>query len=41
MGIGTIVRVKESDGDQELDVAFSSPIGIKRLLAKFAPITKV
>lgn len=40
-GIGTIVRVKESDGDQELDVAFSSPIGIKRLLAKFAPITKV
>lgn len=40
-GIGTIVRVKENDGDQELDVAFSSPIGIKRLLAKFAPITKV
>ncbi|WP_297991484.1 DNA helicase PcrA [Anoxybacillus sp.] len=40
-GVGTIVRVKENDGDQELDVAFSSPIGIKRLLAKFAPITKV
>ncbi|WP_412729666.1 hypothetical protein, partial [Geobacillus stearothermophilus] len=24
-----------------LDIAFPSPIGIKRLLAKFAPIEKV
>ncbi|MGX1901470.1 DNA helicase PcrA [Thermolongibacillus altinsuensis] len=39
-GTGTIVRVKGNGDDQELDVAFPSPIGIKRLLAKFAPITK-
>jgi DNA helicase-2/ATP-dependent DNA helicase PcrA len=40
-GIGTIVSVRGEGDDQELDVAFPSPIGIKRLLAKFAPITKV
>ncbi|PEZ06225.1 DNA helicase PcrA [Bacillus sp. AFS018417] len=40
-GIGTVVSVK-GDGDaKELDIAFPSPIGIKRLLAKFAPVTKV
>jgi DNA helicase-2/ATP-dependent DNA helicase PcrA len=39
-GIGTIVRVKGNGDEQELDVAFPSPTGIKRLLAKFAPITK-
>jgi DNA helicase-2/ATP-dependent DNA helicase PcrA len=39
-GTGTVVRVKGNGDDQELDVAFPSPIGIKRLLAKFAPITK-
>lgn len=40
-GTGTVVGVK-GDGEQtELDIAFPSPVGIKRLLAKFAPIEKV
>jgi len=40
-GIGTVVSIKGEGEDKELDIAFPSPIGIKRLLAKFAPITKV
>ncbi|WP_102347973.1 DNA helicase PcrA [Bacillus sp. Marseille-P3661] len=40
-GIGTVVSVKGAGEDKELDIAFPQPIGIKRLLAKFAPITKV
>lgn len=40
-GIGTIVSVRGEGNDLELDVAFPSPTGIKRLLAQFAPITKV
>ncbi|MDF9297339.1 DNA helicase PcrA [Geobacillus stearothermophilus] len=40
-GIGTVVSVRGGGDDQELDIAFPSPIGIKRLLAKFAPIEKV
>ncbi|MBO9131263.1 DNA helicase PcrA [Bacillus sp. 165] len=40
-GIGTVVSVKGEGDAMELDIAFPSPIGIKRLLAKFAPITKV
>ncbi|MGG1558460.1 DNA helicase PcrA [Geobacillus thermoleovorans] len=40
-GIGTVVSVRGEGDDQELDIAFPSPIGIKRLLAKFAPIEKV
>ncbi|QPA31223.1 DNA helicase PcrA [Thermaerobacillus caldiproteolyticus] len=39
-GIGTVVSVRGEGDDKELDIAFPSPIGIKRLLAKFAPITK-
>ncbi len=39
-GTGTIVSVKGSGEGMELDIAFPSPTGIKRLLAKFAPITK-
>ncbi|MNI09517.1 ATP-dependent DNA helicase PcrA [compost metagenome] len=39
-GIGTIVAVKGSGDDTELQIAFPAPTGIKRLLAKFAPITK-
>lgn len=39
-GIGTVVSVKGEGEGVELDIAFPSPIGIKRLLAKFAPITK-
>ncbi|MDF0728808.1 DNA helicase PcrA [Cytobacillus sp. S13-E01] len=39
-GTGTVVSVKGEGESKELDIAFPSPIGIKRLLAKFAPITK-
>ncbi|MEC5267751.1 DNA helicase PcrA [Heyndrickxia coagulans] len=40
-GIGTVVSVKGEGKSAELDIAFPSPVGIKRLLAEFAPITKV
>lgn len=39
-GIGTVVSVKGEGEGKELDIAFPSPIGIKRLLAKFAPVEK-
>ncbi|HEY4566525.1 DNA helicase PcrA [Planococcaceae bacterium Storch 2/2-2] len=39
-GVGTVVGVKGSGDDLELDIAFPPPTGIKRLLAKFAPIEK-
>jgi len=39
-GIGTVVSIKGSGTDTELQIAFPAPIGIKRLLAAFAPITK-
>ncbi|WP_409304036.1 DNA helicase PcrA [Peribacillus sp. SCS-155] len=39
-GIGTVVSVKGEGEGKELDIAFPSPTGIKRLLAKFAPIEK-
>src|SRR5699024_8789737 len=39
-GTGTIVKVQGEAEDMELDIAFPAPVGIKRLLAKFAPITK-
>lgn len=39
-GTGTVVRVQGEGDKLELDVAFPAPVGIKRLLAKFAPITK-
>lgn len=40
-GIGTVVSVKGSGEGKELDIAFPSPVGIKRLLAAFAPINRV
>lgn len=40
-GVGTVVSVKGDEGNVELDIAFPSPTGIKRLLAEFAPIQKV
>jgi len=40
-GIGTVVSVKGSGEGTELDIAFPSPVGIKRLLAKFAPINRI
>ncbi len=39
-GTGTVVNVKGEGEQVELDIAFPSPVGIKRLLAKFAPIEK-
>ncbi len=39
-GVGTVVKVQGEGDKMELDVAFPAPTGIKRLLAKFAPITK-
>jgi DNA helicase-2/ATP-dependent DNA helicase PcrA len=39
-GVGTVVKVSGSSKDLELDIAFPQQ-GIKRLLAAFAPITKV
>ncbi|MCR2823423.1 DNA helicase PcrA [Lederbergia panacisoli] len=40
-GTGTVVSVKEKNESIELDIAFPSPTGIKRLLAEFAPIKKI
>lgn len=40
-GIGTVVSMKGEGEDLELNIAFPAPTGVKRLLAKFAPITKV
>lgn len=40
-GVGTIVSIKGSGNDMELQIAFPAPVGVKRLLAGFAPITKV
>lgn len=40
-GIGVVVSVKGTGDDMELQIAFPAPTGIKRLLAKFAPIAKV
>ncbi|HLQ71830.1 MAG TPA: DNA helicase PcrA [Bacillota bacterium] len=39
-GVGTVVNVKGEGDGMELDIAFPAPTGVKRLLAKFAPITK-
>lgn len=39
-GTGTVVKVQGSGEETELDVAFPAPTGIKRLLARFAPLTK-
>lgn len=39
-GTGTVVAVKGAGEDMELNIAFPAPVGVKRLLAKFAPITK-
>ncbi|CAM3291216.1 DNA helicase PcrA [Brevibacillus invocatus] len=39
-GTGTVVKVKGAGDDMELDIAFPSPVGIKKLLAKFAPIER-
>ncbi|MGG6312886.1 DNA helicase PcrA [Paenibacillus macerans] len=40
-GVGTVVAIKGSGNDTELQIAFPAPVGVKRLLAGFAPIAKV
>jgi DNA helicase-2/ATP-dependent DNA helicase PcrA len=40
-GVGTVVAVKGEGNDRELQIAFPAPVGVKRLLAAFAPITKL
>ncbi|SFB48483.1 DNA helicase-2 / ATP-dependent DNA helicase PcrA [Cohnella sp. OV330] len=40
-GVGTVVAVKGSGSDTELNIAFPAPVGLKRLLAAFAPVTKI
>lgn len=40
-GVGTVVAVKGSGNDTELQIAFPAPVGVKRLLAAFAPVTKI
>lgn len=39
-GTGTVVSIKGEGDSIELDIAFTPPTGVKRLFAKFAPITK-
>ncbi|WP_181347906.1 DNA helicase PcrA [Thalassobacillus sp. CUG 92003] len=39
-GEGTVVKVQGEGDSMELDIAFPAPTGIKRLLARYAPITK-
>ena len=39
-GEGTVVSTKGSGQDLELTIAFPNPTGIKKLLAKFAPVEK-
>ncbi len=39
-GTGTVVSIKGEGEAVELDIAFAPPVGVKRLFAKFAPITK-
>lgn len=40
-GIGVVVSVKGTGKDMQVNIAFPAPVGIKPLLAAFAPITKV
>ncbi|WCK55066.1 DNA helicase PcrA [Aneurinibacillus sp. Ricciae_BoGa-3] len=40
-GIGTVVMAKGEGADLELTIAFPDPVGVKKLLAKFAPVEKV
>ena len=40
-GQGTVVKVTKSGDETELMIAFSAPIGVKKLLAQYAPIEKI
>jgi DNA helicase-2/ATP-dependent DNA helicase PcrA len=39
-GVGTVVKVQGEGDDTELNIAFPAPVGVKRLLARYAPITR-
>jgi len=40
-GVGTVVAVRGDEDDRELTIAFPAPVGLKKLLARFAPIRKL
>ena len=40
-GIGTVIMVRGEEDDVEVTIAFPAPTGLKKLLARFAPITKM
>lgn len=40
-GVGTVVKVQGEGEDMELNIAFPAPVGVKKLLARYAPIEKV
>lgn len=40
-GVGTVVSIKNDGGSCQLDIAFGSGVGVKRLLAELAPIEKI
>ncbi|MCS1351995.1 DNA helicase PcrA [Mechercharimyces sp. CAU 1602] len=40
-GEGTVVKVQPDGDEVELNIAFPAPVGVKRLLARYAPIEKV
>lgn len=40
-GEGVVISTKNDGDDLELQIAFAHPIGIKKLLAKFAPLEKI
>ena len=39
-GAGTVVKVQGEGENMELNIAFPAPVGVKKLLAKYAPVTK-
>ncbi|MEB3102383.1 DNA helicase PcrA [Ferviditalea candida] len=39
-GVGVVVSVKGEGDDTEMQIAFPAPVGLKRLLSRFAPITR-
>ncbi|HET7579921.1 MAG TPA: DNA helicase PcrA [Bacillales bacterium] len=40
-GTGTVVSIKDEGSSCQLDIAFGSGVGVKRLLAELAPIEKI
>jgi DNA helicase-2/ATP-dependent DNA helicase PcrA len=40
-GVGTVVQVQGEGEEVELNIAFPAPVGVKKLLARYAPIKKI